>query len=147
MSGSKDRHHISKTLGRLCAEQRGAALVELAFALPIVLLFLSGIVTYGFWFWTAHSLQQAANDAARATIAGVDAADRARIADASVTDSLLRVGELDESRVVVTVDDNGAVLVVRIAYDASDNPTLAKSFLPLPDTVIRRSASVRLAGL
>ena len=46
--------------------QRGAALLLVMW----LILLLSGIWAYGCWFMTAHSLQQAANDAARASVAG-----------------------------------------------------------------------------
>ena len=46
--------------------ERGSVLVEAAFALPLMIILLLGILLYGGWLMTAHSLQQAANDAARA---------------------------------------------------------------------------------
>ncbi|HSI16265.1 MAG TPA: TadE family protein, partial [Sphingomonas sp.] len=51
---------------RLAVDLRGVAVVEMAIVLPVLLVILMGIVTYGSWFLTAHSVQQVANDAARA---------------------------------------------------------------------------------
>lgn len=106
-----------------------------------------GILTYGDWFFTAHSVQQAANDAARATIGGLNSAERATIAASSAKTSLRRAGTLDPSRISVQVDDDGSTLSVRLSYDASNDPLLRLSLLPTPGTTIQRSAAIRLESL
>jgi Flp pilus assembly protein TadG len=103
-----------------------------------------GIVTYGSWFLTAHSVQQVANDAARASLAGVNATDRANIVNSSVATSLRRGGTLSATHTSVAIDDDGATLVVHLSYDASSNPLFTASMLPPPEKVIRRDAAIRL---
>src|SRR3990167_4966080 len=73
------------TLGR---EERGAAIVEMALVLPLLLALLMGVLVYGQYFMLAHNVQQAANDGARASIIGLDAADRHAVAGRAVARSL-----------------------------------------------------------
>ena len=69
-----------KRLAGLPPDHRGVAVVELALTLPVLLALLMGIVGFGDYFLTAHLVQQAANDAARASLAGIAAAERKSIA-------------------------------------------------------------------
>jgi Flp pilus assembly protein TadG len=134
-------------LARRAACTRGTAVIEMALALPLLLTFLLGIVAYGNWFLTAHNVQQAANDAARATIAGLNATERATIAASSVEANMRRSGGLDPLRASVQVEDDGATLVVHVSYDARNNPLLAIKLLPMPSPMIVRSAAIRLDSL
>jgi len=129
---------------RLAGDRRGVAVIEMAIVLPILLVILMGIVTYGDWFLTAHSVQQVANDAARASLAGVNATDRASIVNGSVATSIQRGGTLNASHASVAIDDDGATLVVHLSYDASSNPLFTASLLPPPEKIIRRDAAIRL---
>lgn len=130
---------------RKCA--RGAAIVELALAAPLLLAILSGIVAYGGWFWMSHTLQQAANDAARASIAGLTSAERQTLAAGAVDTDLRRGSTLDPTRAAVTVSEDSEMVTISVRYDASNSPFLGLSFVPMPATVIRRTAAIRLAGL
>jgi hypothetical protein len=132
---------------RLGADAGGAVLVEMAFAAPILLMLITGIVSYGEWFITAHSVQQAANEAARASIAGLTSTERQSLAVASGQTNIRRGGMLDPNRATFAVDDDGTTLVVRISYDASADPLLHLSFLRAPGTTISRRAAIRLDSL
>ena len=44
----------------LVHEERGAAIVEMALVLPLLLALLMGVLVYGQYFMLAHSVQQAA---------------------------------------------------------------------------------------
>ncbi|MEJ8631645.1 TadE/TadG family type IV pilus assembly protein [Sphingomonas sp. I4] len=70
---------------------RGVAAVEMALVLPFLLALLMGIVSYGDYFLTAHLVQQAAHDAARASLAGMNATERKSIA----VDTAKRMLDLD----------------------------------------------------
>jgi Flp pilus assembly protein TadG len=60
------------------ARERGAAAVEMAVVLPLLLLMLGGIVDFGRAFYTEVSLTNAARDGVRlAAIQNADAVDRA----------------------------------------------------------------------
>lgn len=128
-------------------DARGAVLVEMAITLPVLLVLLMGIIAYGDWMLTAHSVQQAANDAARSTIAGLTSTERASIAQTTMQTTLRRAGTLDPSRATLSVDDDGTTLVVRLRYDASADPLLHLSLVPMPSAQIQRNAAIRLDSL
>jgi Flp pilus assembly protein TadG len=131
----------------LWADTRGVAIVEMAMTLPILLMLLMGIVSYGDWMLTAHGVQQAANDAARASIAGLTSSERAGIAQTTMQTTLRRAGALDPNRATLSVDDDGTTLVVRLRYDASADPLLHLTFVPMPSAQIQRNAAIRLDSL
>jgi Flp pilus assembly protein TadG len=54
-----------KTLLRLFRDRAGAAAVELAMSLPVVLILAYASFEMGNYFWTEHVVQKAARDAAR----------------------------------------------------------------------------------
>ena len=61
--------------------ERGAALVEFALVLPILLVILLGIVDFGLYFYNDLQLTHAARDAARyLTVGGPDATAKANAA-------------------------------------------------------------------
>jgi Flp pilus assembly protein TadG len=119
----------------------------MAITLPMLLMLLMGIVSYGDWMLIAHSVQQAANDAARASIGGLTSGERASIAQTAMQTTLRRAGALDPARATLSLDDDGATLVVRLRYDASADPLLHLSFVPMPSAQIQRSAAIRLDSL
>ena len=127
-------------------DPRGAALVEFALVAPAFLLILFGMAGYGGYFWRAHSLQQTANDAARAALGGLTAAERQSLAVAAVAGELPRVG-IDPARTSTAVSETSTLVTVRIDYDGSRDGFLDLSLVPLPSRTIRRIAAVRLAGL
>lgn len=132
---------------KILVDTAGAAIIEMALVLPLLLMLVMGIVSYGDLFFRAHDVQEAANDAARATISGLNAAERATIAQESVQNSFRRTGALDPTRVSIAIEDDSTTLVVRLTYDASNDPLLNLGVLPMQDKMIRRSAAIRLAGL
>jgi Flp pilus assembly protein TadG len=132
---------------RIGADQRGAALIEFALVLPILLLILLGILGYGGYFWRANVLQQVANDAARAAMPGLTAAERLSLAQGSASAELTQMGGIQRNRVTTTVQESGAILTVRLSYDGRTDPLLKLSIVPLPSAVIQRVAVVRLGGL
>jgi hypothetical protein len=95
----------------------------------------------------AHSIQQLANDAARASLAGLTPAERRDIATATVTSGLTRFAELSSDRAQIMVEEGGDWLIVRVNYDAAGSPFLNLGFVPLPESTIRRRAAVVMGGL
>jgi Flp pilus assembly protein TadG len=126
---------------------RGAAAIEFALVLPMLCVLLFGIVGYGDWFLTAHGVQQAANDGARAAIGGLDRTERDTLAAAAAKTSLSRAGVLDPALATVAVDDDEATVVVRLSYDVSRRPLIAGGLVPTPAKTIVRSAAIRLESL
>ena len=139
------------TAGRLPIGLRrcsaGVAVVEFALLAPLLLLMLLGILSYGGYFWMAHSLQQAANDAARATIAGLDSDERRLLARQRAEALLARNDGIAPGRSVVDLSEQGDIVTVELSYDASDSVFMRLPLVPMPDAVIRRRAAITRSGL
>lgn len=131
----------------LARHRGGAVLVEMAISLPILLTLMMGIISYGEWFLIAHSIQQAANDAARSAISGLTATERQAIAIATAQTDMRRGGVLNPARATFAVNDDNTTVVVAVSYNASTDPLLHLSFLPMPPAIIQRTAVIRLDGL
>lgn len=131
----------------LAGSTRGAVLVELALTLPILLVLLLGILTYGVWFMVAHSVQQLANDAARAAIAGLDESERQTIVTSSIVRGASATGTLNPAGLSITTARDGKYYTVRITYAVTNTPIFSASLLPLPSSTIRRAAVVELTSL
>jgi Flp pilus assembly protein TadG len=105
-----------------------------------------GITGYGGYFWMSHSVQQLANDAARAAIPGSTAAERASLAKAAVAASA-GDAELIPAKLSTEVIDRDGRLTVAVSYDAAQSFAFAvRGVTPMPSDQIRRRASVQLGG-
>lgn len=127
--------------------EHGGLAVEFALLAPVLLAILLGVSAYGGYFWMSHSVQQLANDAARAAVGGLDAAERQSLAQQVVATEALSYPSLDVSRARVSLVDTTTQLTVNVAYDASGSPFWAASGLvPMPSTTLTRSATIKLGG-
>lgn len=124
----------------LARGERGAAIVEMALVLPLLLALLMGILVYGQYFMLAHSVQQAANDGARASIIGLDAADRSAVASRAVGRSLQAVDGTHS----VAVSETTEAITVAVTFTAPEDSFLRSSFVPSPGNVIRARATFEL---
>jgi Flp pilus assembly protein TadG len=131
---------------RLLRDERGAALIEMAMVLPVLMLLIMGIIVFGEWLACANALQQSANEGARASLSGLSQEERALTARQTVTDSLSHYDGIDQRKVVVGVQDDGATVNVTVNYDMSDQPVMKLPFVPIPDKIVSRSAAVRLSN-
>lgn len=128
-------------------DQGGAAAVEFAIIGPLFFVMIIGILFYGGYFWTAHSLQQVANDCARASIAGLDATERAQIARSVMATELSGYPFLEASSAQLTLEDNQNRIAITLSYDASRSPFFSLAgLIPMPPSTIKRQAVVRLGG-
>lgn len=119
----------------------------MAITLPMLLTLLFGIMAYGEWFFVSHSVQQAANDAARSAISGLTKDERYATVIKAVNVNFVRGSSLDASKVTVVVEDDGATIVVRLSYNAASDPLLSTGLVPMPSKMISRSAAVLLGGV
>lgn len=125
----------------------GGVAIEFAFVAPVLLAMLMGIISYGSYFWTAHTVQQLANDAARAAIGGLTDAERNELAFSTLRVDMAEQPGIDPNRVRMQVARESTTLTVRVAYDGSGSLFAALSeIVPTPNSRIERSASVRLGG-
>lgn len=127
--------------------ERGAAAVEFAIIGPVLILLIVGIMSYGGYFWIAHSVQQAANDAARAAIAGLNDAERRALATATLQREIAGTPAMRAEATHVEVQRGDDSLTVLVRYDASGNVFWAFSgLLPMPSPQVERGATIRLGG-
>ena len=127
--------------------QSGAAAVEFAFLAPMLIFIMMGITGYGGYFWMSHSVQQLANEAARAALPGETAAERASLAKASVTAGASDYAQLTASKVSTQVVDANGRFTVKVTYDATGSfAYAARGVTPMPSDQIQRQASVQLGG-
>ncbi len=125
----------------------GAVAVEFAILGPVLILLLLGIMVYGGYFLMAHSVQQLANDAARAALGGLSDSERQQLAANCLANELHTYGFLNPKLVQLAYADQSQVMTVNVAYDASGNPLWAFSgVIPMPSSAIVRSASVQVGG-
>ena len=103
-------------------------------------------MAYGGYFWMAHSVQQMANDSARAAVAGLDATERETLARSALDEGLSDNG-FDPTLTNLAVDQASDRLRIDVTYDASQSVFFTfQEIAPMPNSTIRRSASTRLAG-
>lgn len=131
----------------LLSDSAGAAIIEAAFVLPLVFMLLVGVVSFGQWFMVAHSIQQAADEGARAAIAGIDEADRVALAEQGVAAALDVAGGVEDALVTSETARDGDFLTVTVRYRTQGNKWLTMGIVPLPLQAIERRATVKLAYL
>ena len=132
---------------RAMNDEAGGLAVEFALLAPVLLAILLGVCAYGGYFWMSHSVQQLANDAARAAVGGLSATERQSLAQQVITSEVLAYPSLDGTRAHVSMVDTTTQLTVNIAYDASGSPFWsAAALVPMPSTTLTRSATIRLGG-
>lgn len=136
----------ARPLHRLFRARDGAALVEFALALPLLLTLMMGMLCYGQYIWIAHGAQQIANDAARAAMGGLTPAERETIARAVLSRTLPALPEIKPDRASLRIEERDGYLITHVLVDARDVTLMHTSFVPVPDPVIVRAAMVRLGG-
>lgn len=72
-------HHLARRVARhlarhlaSCKDQSGAAVLEFALVLPMVLMGILGVIQYGYHFWSLETAAASAREAARRLIVGTD---------------------------------------------------------------------------
>ena len=121
--------------------------MEFAILGPVLVLLLLGIMVYGGYFLMAHSVQQLANDAARAALGGLSDSERQQLAANCLANELHTYSFLNPKLVQLAYADQSQVMTVNIAYDASGSPLWAlNGVIPMPSSDIVRSASVQVGG-
>jgi Flp pilus assembly protein TadG len=134
----------------LAGRQDGASAIEFAIVAPVFLLVVLGILVYGIYLGSAHSVEQLAADAARASIAGLTDAERIQIATQHVIRNAPDYPLLSADKVSV---DAGASPTdptqfrVSVRFDASELPIWAVAdFVPMADRIIERSSVIKRGG-
>ena len=125
----------------------GSIAVEFAVLCPILTVMLLGIMAYGGCFWISHSVQQLANDAARAAVGGLSTAERQSLAQSTLTTEAPTYPNLTAALTSLTESESGQTVTVAVAYDASTSPFWAlRTLVPMPSSTIVRQATIQLGG-
>jgi len=126
------------------------AALEFAIIAPVFLLILLGIAAYGIYFSAVSSLQELTADAARASVAGLSATERAAIVTTYVADSSPQYQLLPGHAITVTTapfPGDPTRYTVTLRTDISNLPLQVQSgIIPMPSSVIERTAVVRIGG-
>ena len=127
------------------SDRRGASAVEFALISPFLLLLVGAILAYGTIFATSLSLQQLAAEAARASIGGLNDAERQQLAQAHVNAMagsypMLR-GELVSFEFDAGTGANRSSVTLR--YDLTGHPAyVLDGLIPLPSSPLSYSLAV-----
>lgn len=116
-------------------DKQGASAVEFALIAPFMLLLVAAILAYGSIFATSLSLQQVAAEAARATIPGLNDAERKSLAETKLAAIAGNYPLLDPAKVSFTFNEAAGSQISRVtlSYDLSGHPAYAlDKLLPLP---------------
>ena len=115
---------------------RGAALVEMALVLPILLLLTFAVIEYGWLTFRASQVNQAARHGAR--IAVRPAATVEEVDDAVA--SIMEGAGLAEYTLTITPSDPaidvGEPVTVNVSVDYGPISLTGSSFVPVPDTLV-----------
>jgi Flp pilus assembly protein TadG len=132
-------------------DDAGTSAVEFALIAPVFLLLVFGAIGYGIYFGAAHSVQQLAADAARSAVAGLSGAERTALATAFLVNNGGAYVLLDPDLLIIEAAPSPSdpdQFLVRVSYDASALPIWnLHPPLPLPDTTISFSSTIRNGGV
>lgn len=138
------RHLFLPPLQRFRRDTSGAVAIEFVLIAPLLFALLFGIITLGYFIGVSHSVSQLATGAARASVAGLDRAEREAIATQYLNDAGSRYPLLVSAAVTPKLTYDTAVphaITVDVTYDLDGSLLdLANGFLGLDLTKINGSA-------
>ena len=141
---------IIQRQAKTLSDQSGATAVEFAFVAPILLLVLFGIVAFSIFFATMHALQQLTSEAARASVAGINDTERAKIVSDFVAGNVASYVFLDPKKLksnAGTIPGQTSNYQVTLSYDNSASFIyMFKKIVPLPASDIKRTAVIVRGG-
>src|SRR5690606_4451833 len=115
---------------RFLKDTKGAAAIEFAIAMVPVAILLTGSITYAGVFSMRIALQNAANAAVRAGIAGASTCERESLATATAR-SALTLGDAAHAEVNVVATDDTLRVTIRYPYAAG---SITPVMMPIPNT-------------
>lgn len=135
------------SLRRLARSERGAAVVEFAVVLPVLLILITGIIDFGRMYAVAASLAAAAHDGARMGAALADPRDAAQVAAvrARVVGLFQPMGgdPLTPAGVAVALDPTGTWVTVTVSNYTYRPVTPIAPLIGLGTVTLNRTASFR----
>lgn len=128
----------------------GASAIEFAIVLPVFLLIVLGILVYGIYLGSAHSVGQLTADAARASVAGLSDNERIQIATQYVAANASAYPLVDARKITVVAGAKPASpsqFEVTVRFDASDLPIWSvEALVPMPSRTIERTSVIKRGG-
>ena len=137
---------LSKTLFK---DKRATSAVEFAFIAPVFIVLLFGLIAFGSYLAIIHGIQQLTAEAARASIAGLNDAERLSLAQGNITANVGSYPMLSADRLAVqsAATDAAGAFKVTVQYDASDMFVFSlPHIIPMPNPVIVRTAAIQRGG-
>ncbi|MFP7570268.1 TadE/TadG family type IV pilus assembly protein [Marivita sp. S2033] len=120
---------------RFYKDQSGAVAIEFVLIGPLLFTLLLGIITVGYFMGVSHSVLQLASGAARASVAGLDQAERATLVNTYLSEAHTRYPLLTTDGLVPTVTFEGsdpAGITVEVSYSVDGTLLdVTNSFLKL----------------
>ncbi len=120
---------------RLISDRTATSAVEFAFVAPVLLLMTFGIIGYSYVLGIYHGIQQIASEAARASVSGLNDADRARIARDFVVAHASSYAFIDPAKIRVTTSQSPA------PSKSSRSPSSTAWGSACPGSALRSAAS------
>ncbi len=143
---ARRRHYVAA----IVQDRSGASALEFAIVLPVFLLIVLGILTYGIYLGSVHSVEQLAADAARASVAGLSDSERTQIATQHVATNAKGYPLLNASKIAVEAGASpldASQFRVMVRFDASDLPIwIMSGIVPMPDRMIERTSVIKRGG-
>ncbi|WP_238230488.1 TadE/TadG family type IV pilus assembly protein [Methylobacterium thuringiense] len=141
---------LFNVLPNLKRQNSGATAVEFALIVPVFFVILFGVIFYGLIIGIGSSLQHTAQEAARASIAGMtdterDSLARSRIQSLLSGSQLIRIDALTIATGSSSTDSSLWTVSLTYNIQASGLANLARAFVVTPD-MLKRSASYRNGG-
>lgn len=133
---------------RFAGDRSGTSAVEFAIIAPVFILMIVGMLAYGIYFGAANSVQQIAADAARTSIAGLNATERNTLVTAFIEGNAGAYVFIDPADVDFTIGDDASdpsQYKVTVTYDASGLPIWLLP-VPMPGKTISFTSTIRLGG-
>jgi len=124
--------------------QSGAVAVEFVFIAPILFALVLGIISLGYFIGVSHSVHQLAAGAARASVVGLNAAERSSLAAAYLSEGHTRyplLGAETLTSAFTFEDVDSGAITVTVAYNIEGTLLdVANSFLNFEVTTINGDA-------
>lgn len=141
---------LRRYFSRFANDRRGIAAIEFAIVSPILIMLLGGVLIYGLYFATLHSLQQLVAEASRATIPGLTDAERETLATSQIDNTIQQYPLLKRQFLTVraaTDPLSADRYIVAVNYDARHlGLDSFGAILPQPPDRIERAAIIRKGG-
>jgi Flp pilus assembly protein TadG len=125
-------------------DTRGTTALEFALISPLLLMMIGGVIDYGAYFATAHAIQQALNDAARAALGGVTAAERQALAQTTMDADLSGYSFLTPGSAVLSLKEGDQSLTLTLVFTPDGGSFELMPLAPgLPARITRTAVIVR----